>query len=279
MFSLFGNSAAKRIILFAALLILALVIVAAVLAPQLTRPDPWAMIARPLLWPASDMATPLGTDILGRDILAGIAHGARVSLLVGVAASLAGMLTGILIGAPAGYFGGWVDDILMRITEVFQTFPPFLFTLVIVMVLGPSINTTIFAIALVSWPAIARMVRAEVFSQRDREYVLACQGAGMGDFRIIVSEILPSTFPVVIVTGSIMVATAILTESALAFLGLGDPNTMSWGSMIAAGRDLLRTAWYITAIPGVTIMLTVLAVNVVGDALNDALNPRLRVQA
>ena len=225
------------------------------------------------------MATPLGTDILGRDILAGIAHGARVSLLVGVAASLAGMLTGILIGAPAGYFGGWVDDILMRITEVFQTFPPFLFTLVIVMVLGPSINTTIFAIALVSWPAIARMVRAEVFSQRDREYVLACQGAGMGDFRIIVSEILPSTFPVVIVTGSIMVATAILTESALAFLGLGDPNTMSWGSMIAAGRDLLRTAWYITAIPGVTIMLTVLAVNVVGDALNDALNPRLRVQA
>ena len=248
----------------------------ALLAPLIFPEDPWSMVTRPMLWPGEEARFPLGSDALGRDLAAGIFHGARISLSIGIAATLAALFLGIVAGAFAGYHGGKVDDILMRCTESFQTVPPFLLTIVIVTLLHPSLPTIILAISLVSWPPVARLVRVEFMTMRERDFVLACRSIGMSDVRIIFRQILPNTLSPVIVTASIMVASAILTESSLAFLGLGDPNVMSWGTMIGAGRDQLRTAWYLTAIPGVAILLTVLAINLIGEGLNDALNPRLR---
>ena len=259
----------------AGLAIFLLVLGMAASAPYLFPEDPFAMVARPLLWPGQDRTHFLGSDVLGRDVLAGIFHGARVSLSIGAAATAAALTAGVLVGALAGYHGGLLDDLLMRTSEAFQTIPPFVFVIVVVVIAGPSIRSIVLAIALVSWPAVARLVRAEFLALRQRDFVQACRAVGMGDFRIAFRQILPNALAPIIVTASIMVATAILTESALAFLGLGDPNVMSWGSMIGAGRELLRTEWYLTAVPGLAILLTVLALNLVGEGLNDALNPQL----
>ena len=253
-----------------------LVLGMALSAPYLFPEDPFAMVTRPLLWPGESRAYLLGSDMLGRDVLAGIFHGARVSLAIGAAATAAALGVGVLVGALAGYHGGALDDLLMRSTEAFQTIPPFVFVIVVVVIARPSIASTVLAIALVSWPSVARLVRAEFMALRHREFVQACRAVGMGDLRIVFRQILPNALAPIIVTASIMVATAILTESALAFLGLGDPNVMTWGSMIGAGREMLRTEWYLTAIPGLAILVTVLALNLVGEGLNDALNPTLR---
>ncbi len=255
---------------------LALVIGAALLAPWLFPGDPLDMAAQPRMWPGEDPEFPLGTDMLGRDVLAGLVHGARVSLLVGFTAALAALLIGISVGAVAGYAGGLPDDVLMRLTEVFQTIPNFLLIIVLVVVLQPSLSTIIIAIAAVSWPSLARLVRAEVMALRRRDFVQSCVTIGMGHGRIVLTQILPNCLAPILVTGSIMVATAILIETGLSFLGLGDPNVVSWGSMIGAGRAGLRTAWYLCAIPGLAIIATVLSINLVAEGLNDALNPRLR---
>ena len=235
-------------------------------APYLFPEDPFAMVTRPLLWPGESRAYLLGSDMLGRDVLAGIFHGARVSLAIGAAATAAALGVGVLVGALAGYHGGALDDLLMRSTEAFQTIPPFVFVIVVVVIARPSIASTVLAIALVSWPSVARLVRAEFMALRHRDFVQACRAVGMGDLRIVFRQILPNALAPIIVTASIMVATAILTESALAFLGLGDPNVMTWGSMIGAGREMLRTEWYLTAIPGLAILVTVLALNLIGEA-------------
>ncbi|WP_455179679.1 ABC transporter permease [Azospirillum melinis] len=257
------------------LLILATVLAAAALAPLLFPDDPLDMVGRPLVWPGEDAAFPLGTDALGRDVLAGLVHGARVSLLIGATATLVSVLAGVLIGAVAGYFGGRTDDVLVKLVEIFQTIPGFILLIVTVAIAQPTIPAITLAIALVSWPAVARLVRAEFRLLREKEMVMAARGLGYGHARIILREILPNALPPVIVMSSVTVATAILMESALSFMGLGDPNTISWGSMIGAGRDMLRTAWYLSAIPGLAIVFTVLALNLIGDGLNDALNPRL----
>jgi peptide/nickel transport system permease protein len=220
----------------------------------------------------------LGTDQLGRDLAAGVLHGARTTLLVGVVATVIATVVGVAIGGAAGYFGGRLDSLLMRFTELFQTIPFFLFAILLVAVLGASIGSVIFAISLVSWPPMARLVRGEFMSMRNREFVQACVSMGMGHTRIVFVHILPNTLSSIIVTGSLMVATAILIESGLSFLGLSDANTMSWGFIIGSGRSVLRTAWWVCAMPGLAILLTVMAINLVGDGLNDALNPRLRVQ-
>ena len=258
------------------LALLAGVLAMAALAPVLYPEDPWSMVTAPLQWPGENPEFPLGSDALGRDLAAGIFHGARVSLLIGLVATAASVLIGISVGAIAGYRRGWLDDLLMRVTEAFQTIPPFIFTIVIVTVLAPSVRTVILAIALVSWPTMARLVRAEFMALRERDFVQSCHAIGMGSLRIILTQMLPNALAPIIVTASIGVATAILTESALAFLGLGDPNVISWGTIIASGREMLRTNWFLTAIPGLAILLTVLALNLIGDGLNDALNPRLR---
>lgn len=257
-------------------LLLVLVIILAISAPLLYPEDPLDMVAMPLIWPGQDAQFPLGSDSLGRNVAAGLAHGARVSLAVGVVAATLSVVIGIVVGALAGYFGGVVDDVLVRITELFQTVPTFLFVIVVVAIGQPSVPVIVLAIGLASWPVIARLVRAEFRALREADFILAARSQGFSPLRIIVQEMLPNALPPVIVTTSVLVASAILIESGLSFLGMGDPNAVSWGSMIGDGRELLRTAWYLTALPGLAIVLTVLALNLVGDGLNDALNPRLR---
>lgn len=254
--------------------ILIAVSAAALAAPLLYPGDPLSVVARPVLWPGEDPAFPLGTDSLGRDVLAGLLHGARISLVVGLLATALGLGFGIIAGAIGGYFGGWIDDLLTRLVEIFQTIPSFVLLVVVVAVAQPSVPVITIAISLITWPTVARLTRAEFRSIRKKEYVTSAQSIGYGNFRIIVREILPNALPPLIVTTSVMVASAILMESALSFMGLGDPNVVSWGSMIGAGRELVRTAWFLTAIPGVAIVLTVLSLNLLGDGLNDALNPR-----
>ncbi len=249
--------------------------VLALVAPLLYPGDPLAIVGKPFLWPGDAGMHPLGTDALGRDILAGILHGARVSLAVGIAATAGGLLLGILVGATAGYFGGTWDDICVRVIEVFQTVPNFVLLVVVVAIVEPSVTTVTVAIALIMWPTVARLTRAEFRSIREKDYVMAARSLGCGHGWIIFREILPNALPPIVVTSSVMVASAILMESGLSFMGLGDPNAISWGAMIGAGRELIRTAWYLTAIPGTAIVFTVLALNLVGEGLNDALNPRL----
>lgn len=257
-------------------LLLVCVALMALLAPLLFPESPWDMVAAPFLWPGQNPKFLLGSDIMGRDLASGLFHGARISLLVGFTATLVAVLLGTAIGAIAGYYGGRLDSALMALTELFQTIPQFIFAIVVVAIMAPTVTTVTFALAIVSWPSIARLVRAEFMTLRERDFVLAGISIGMSDFRIITTQILPNALGPIIVTGSLMIATTILTEAGLAFLGLGDPNVMSWGTIIGAGRDALRSAWYITAIPGMAIMCTVLGLNLVGEGLNDALNPRLK---
>ena len=256
--------------------ILLAVITMTVLAPVLYPGNPWQGVARPMMQPFGDAAYPLGTDMLGRDIAAGIAHGARVSLLVGLVSTAVAVLIGVTLGALAGFYGGWVDDALMRFTEFFQTIPAFPMAVVLVAILSPTLASITLSIAVVSWPPVARLVRAEFMSLRSREFVEAAVTIGQTGPRIIFSQILPNAMSPIIVTASLMVATAILTESSLSFLGLGDRNAMSWGYQIGAGRTMLRQAWWMSTFPGVAILLTVLSINLIGEGLNDAMNPHLR---
>ena len=256
------------------LALLSAIILLAALAPVLYPGDPFRLAGQPMSPPSPDFL--FGTDTLGRDVAAGIAHGAFTSLLIGLVASLVAVTVGTVLGAVAGYFGGWVDDVLMRVTEVFQTIPAFLFAILLVAILSPSIQSVVIAIAVVSWPPVVRLVRGEFLSLKTREFVQASITVGMPHSRIIFLQILPNCLSPIIVAGSLMVATAILIESGLAFLGLGDPNVMSWGFLIGAGRTILRSAWWVCTFPGLAILITVLAINLVGEGLNDALNPRLR---
>jgi peptide/nickel transport system permease protein len=257
-------------------LVLLLLVVGMALSAGLVFPkDPLDLAGRPLQWPLANPRFWLGTDSSGRDIGAVIFHGARVSLLISLVATVVAITIGIVIGALSGYYGGWVDDALMRVTEACQTLPNFLLLLVLVAVFGSNITTVTLAIGVVSWPPSARLTRAEFLSLRHREFVQAGRALGMGDIRLIFREILPNALPPVIVYASVIMAVAILLESALAFLNLSDPNVPSWGNLIGAGRGVLRTQWYVSAIPGVAILVTVLAVSLVGQGLNDALNPRM----
>jgi len=237
--------------------------------------NPLALAGRPLQWPLANPRFLLGTDNLGRDIAAQIFHGARVSLLIGVVATSIAIALGILVGAIAGYYGGLIDEALMRVTDAFQTLPNFLLLLLLIAVFGSRIETVVIAIGVVSWPAPARLTRAEFLSLRHREFVEAGRLSGLTDLRLIFGEILPNALPPVIVYASVVMATSILLESALAFLNLSDPNVPSWGNLVGQGRSVLRSEWYVCAIPGIAILLIVLAVSLVGQGLNDALNPRL----
>jgi peptide/nickel transport system permease protein len=263
-----GATAAAGIILLITLL--------ALTADWLYPGNPLRIVGPSEIWPFQTLQYPLGTDSMGRDIAALIVHGSRATLLIGLAASLTATILGVSIGALAAWFGGWLDEVLMRITELFQTVPNVVLILTIVSVLGPSMEHITIAVALVSWPPIARLTRVEFLSIKQREYVQACQAMGMGDMKIILAQILPNALPPVIVMSSMIVASAILYESVVSFLGLGDANIASWGRLVGEGRSLIRSAWYICAVPGVAIMLAVLSLNLLGDGLNDALNPKLR---
>lgn len=248
----------------------------AAFADTLYPRDPLGLAGRPLQWPSLTGRFLLGTDASGRDIAAQIAHGARTTLVMGLISTAIAIAIGIVVGALAGFYGGGVDDGLMRLTEAFQTLPNFILLLVLVVVVGSSVTSVAVAIGAVSWPAVARLTRAEFLSLRGREFIQACRTLGLTNRWIIFREILPNALPPIIVYGSVVMATAILLESALAFLDLSDPNIASWGNLIGHGRKVLRSEWYVSAIPGVAILLTILSVSLVGQGLNDALNPRLR---
>lgn len=258
------------------LCILLAVVAVAILAPLLYPGSPWRMVHRPFLAPFVLDRAPLGSDTVGRDILAGLVHGSRVSLLIGLVSTLVALLVGVPLGAISGYFGGWVDAALMRVTEFFQTIPSFALAIVIVSILQPSVASIVLAIAIVSWPPVARLVRGEVLSVRTRDYVQAALVTGQPAHKVILTEVLPNVVSPVIVLASLMTATAILLESSLSFLGLGDPNVMSWGYMVGSGRSRVLDQWWISFIPGTAIFVTVLALNLIGEGLNDAFNPSLR---
>lgn len=255
--------------------ILVLVVLVAACASLLYPQDPWRMVQRPFLAPGQVSGFWFGTDTLGRDIGSGLAHGARISLLVGLVSTVVALSIGITLGAIAGYYGGMLDDALMRFTEFFQTIPSFALAIVLVAIFEPSTGSIVVAIGVVSWPPVARLVRGEFLALRSREFVQAAIVVGQSNATIITRQILPNTVSPVIVMASLMIAQAILLESSLSFLGLGDPNVMSWGYMIGAARTVIRQAWWMSFFPGVAILLTVLALNLVGEGLNDALNPRL----
>ena len=253
--------------------ILGAIVLVALLAHWIFPGSPWAMVADPNLPPLSPGYL-FGTDMLGRDIAAGVAHGARVSLSIGFISTLVAVLIGASLGARAGYLGGLVDDLIMRLTEIFQTIPGFLLALLMVAIIGPSMQSIVAAIGVISWPSVARLVRAEFMSMKQRDFVKAAKIGGQSNLRIMAFQILPNTLSPLIVAASLMVATGILLESAISFLGLGDRTYISWGFMIGAGRTTLLQTWWLSAIPGLAIFLTVLALNFMGDALNQVLNPR-----
>ncbi|MBS7811400.1 ABC transporter permease [Roseococcus pinisoli] len=259
------------------LALLLLVFALAAAAPLLFPGSPWDMAGAPFL-PPGEMGMLLGTDSLGRDVAAGIAHGARISLMVGAVSTIFALGVGVSLGAIAGYLGGFADDLVMRFTEFFQTIPSFVLAILLVAIFTPSITSVIAAIAIVSWPPVARVVRAEFLSLRGREFVQAAEVLGKSRLSIVVGDILPNALSPIIVLASLMVASAILLESALSFLGLGDPNLMTWGFLIGSGRSVIRLAWWMSVFPGLAIFVTVLSLNLVGEGLSDALNPRLARQ-
>jgi len=266
----FKNKAAR-----VGLIILAFVLLASMLGPFVYPVNPFEMLGKKFMAPGDKFL--LGTDYLGRDVLAGIIQGSRTSLLVGFAAAAMMMTIGIFFGALAGYFRGPIEEALMRVTEFFQVVPSFLLAMVVVALFQPTLWTIIVAISISTWTGTARILRAEFLSLRERDFVTAARAMGSKNLRIILREILPNALPPMIVNASLGVGVAILFEAGLSFLGLGDPNVMSWGFMIGSSRVYLREAWWAVTFPGLAIFFTVLSLSLVGDWLNDLLNPKTRV--
>ena len=218
----------------------------------------------------------LGTDHLGRDLWAQLAFGARVSLTGGILAALSALTIGVLIGALSGYFGGWTDAVLMRLSEFFQTLPRFVVALIVVALFGTGLFKLILVIGFLSWPQTARIVRSSVLSLRETTFVEAARVGGMKPSAIIVREILPNVAAPIVVVTALAIASAILLEAGLSFFGVGDPNLPSWGTMLNQAQEYLRQAWWMALFPGLAIAIMVLCFNIVSDGLNDALNPKLR---
>lgn len=256
--------------------LMVLVAFLAFLGPAVYPVDPFEIVAAPMTPPWSDPAVPLGSDYLGRDLLAGIVHGASITLLVGSAAAAMTVAIGIVVGACAGFFGGRIDGLLMRLTEFFQVLPPLLFAMALVTLFSPSIPIIAVSIGLVSWPATARLTRAEFLKIKTQGYVAAARSNGGRDGYIMWRVILPNAAPPLIVSAALVVGMAILFEAGLSFLGLGDPNVMSWGLIIGSNRDYLIDGWWTVTFPGLAIFVTVLSLSLIGDGLNDAFSPGLR---
>ncbi|MEZ5657015.1 MAG: ABC transporter permease [Burkholderiaceae bacterium] len=257
------------------LVLLSLIVLAMIFGPTLYPVDPFAIVAQPFTPPFVEKSVELGSDYLGRDVLAGMVVGGRGTIIVGLAAALITVLIGVTLGALAGFFGGFVDEALMRVTEFFQVLPSLMLAMVLVTLFSPSLFVVTIAIGSVSWPATARLARAEFWRLRRLEYVSAARTMGSGNGRLILREILPNAMPPLIVSATLVVGVAILFEAGLSYLGLSDPNVMTWGQMIGNNRQYILDAWWAVSFPGVAIFLTVLAVSLVGDGLNDAFNPKL----
>ena len=267
-----GNRAAT-----VASIVLLLIVVAAIFGPMMYPVDPFEMVWAPFTPPGQEGFI-LGTDYLGRDMLSGLLNGARVSLTIGLVAALMSVFIGITFGALAGFYRGIVEEVLMRITEFFQVLPTLLFSMVIVALFGASLEVVTIAIGIVSWTAVARITRAEFLRIRELEYVTASRAAGATNITLMTRVILPNALPPIIVQAALMVGSAILFEAGLAFLGLSDPNVVSWGQIIGSNRPYILDAGFTVTIPGLAIFVTVLSISLIGDGLNDALNPKLRAR-
>ena len=257
------------------LIVLAIIIVVSLLGPLIYTTDPWEMVWSPFSPPGAKGFL-LGTDYLGRDLVAQIIHGGRATIAVGCAAALLSVLIGITFGALSGFYRGWVEEILMRITEFFQVLPTLLFSMVLVALFGASLEMITFAIGIVSWTGVARVTRAEFLKIRELEYVTASRSAGAKAPTLIFRVILPNALPPIVVQAALLVGFAILFEAGLSFLGLSDPNVMSWGAMMGNNRPFILQHAITIMYPGLAIFITGLAISLVGDGLNDALNPKLR---
>lgn len=257
-------------------LLLLFLVLAAVLAPMILPGDPSAIVGRPLLPPFADASFPLGTDQLGRDVLTRLIYGSQASLTVGFSSAVVAIVVGTLVGTVAGLAGGLVDEGLMRIVDAFQIVPGFLLALAFVSVVGPSLAVIVLAIGLGAWTGPARLARAEVLSIRERDYVAAARVIGMHPSEIAFREVLPNALPPVLSLVSVIVAAAVLIEAALSFLGLGDPNSVTWGGMIADGRNLLRSAPFLSIIPGLGLVSAVVGIYLFGEGLVEALSIRGR---
>ena len=258
------------------LFIVGYLIIVAVFAPYIAPFDPFAIDTSQILSPPS-MVHPLGTDTLGRDCLSRLIHGARISLLVGFVAVGIATIIGAFLGAVSGFYGGWFDGLVMRFVDIMLCFPAIFLIMAVIAFLEPSIWNIMAVIGLTGWMGIARLVRAEFLSLKEREFVMAARISGASDLRIIFSHILPNAIAPILVSATLGIGGAILTESALSFLGIGvQPPTPSWGNMLTEGKDNLEIAWWLSVFPGLAILIIVLGYNLLGEGLRDALDPRLK---
>ena len=272
----FARTYAKNRNATAGLFFVALFSLLSILAAAIFPGDPFGLGGDPFIPPSLNNFSLMGTDDLGRSIFGQLLYGGRISLVIGLVAAASSAGLGIAFGLLAGYFAGFSGEAFMRVSEVFQVIPRFFLALILVAALGTSIYNIIFAIAITSWPVLARIVRAETLSLKEKEFVEASRAIGESDTRIMFSEILPNCLPPIIVNTSLLVGQAILTEAGLSFLGLGDPTKPTWGYMLYNAQPFLRYAWWMAVFPGIAITLVVLGLNLIGDGLNDALNPKLR---
>ena len=259
------------------LILTLVVIVAGLLAEVISPGDPFRTAGDPLLEPSGTHL--FGTDNLGRDVFDAVIHGARTSMIVVLGVSAIASVIGLAIGIVAGYRGGWIDDLLMRITEIFQSVPRFFLVLLIVALFGAGLDNLIYVLAFTSWPTLARVSRAEVLSVRDRDYVEAARSIGATDRRIVLRHVLPNVLPTAMVVIALTGSRIILLEASLSFLGLGDPTVMSWGYLVSNAQQFLRTAWWMSVFPGAAIAISVLGINLMSDALNDVLAAYSKRQA
>ncbi len=248
------------------------VLLGAIFADQMSGYDPFASVAMPLQPPSP--AHPMGTDDLGRDLLSGVLHGIRTSLVVVLVSVALASAIGVTVGAVSGYRGGLLDDVLMRITEVFQAVPRFFLAIVVIALFGAGLDRLVLLLGLTSWTMLARVVRAEVLSIKEQEFVEAARSYGASDARILVRELLPNVLPSIIVVVTLMSASVILLEAALGFLGLGDPDVISLGYLVNNAQRFIRVAWWMSVFPGTAIAVAVLGFNLLSDAINDLMNPR-----
>lgn len=251
------------------LIVVAVALCAAWLAPG----DPFRNVGNALQAPTAKHW--FGTDDLGRDVFAQLVHGARVSLFVGLAVALLSTGIGILIGSLSGFFGGWVDDGLMRFTEMVQVLPRFFLAILVAAFFGGNTFNIVVLLGVTFWTSTARILRAQIFSLREREFVIAARAIGVPDLNILARHVLPNALPPILVNATLQIGAAILVEAGLSFLGLGDRSNVSWGYMLNNAQGFLRAAWWMSVFPGLAILVTLVAVNLLGDGLNDALNPRL----
>ncbi|MFW8603036.1 ABC transporter permease subunit [Rhizobium beringeri] len=264
------------------LVVFIIILVVAVLAPLFAPHEPneqnrAVLLAVPFWMEGGSASFPLGTDAVGRDILSRLIYGARFSLFIGVVVVTLSVISGVLIGLVAGFFRGKVDTAIMRLMDIILAFPSLLLALVLVAVLGPGLTNAMIAISLVNQPHFVRLTRASVISEREKEYVIASRVAGAGTFRLMFKTILPNCLGPLIVQATLAFSAAILDAAALGFLGMGaQPPTPEWGTMLAESREFISRAWWVVTFPGLAILITVLAINLMGDGLRDALDPKLK---